>query len=151
MTCPTPGVARLLVPLVSAALFGLSACQDTPLLPVRTRATRSITVGAVPSTPLTVPTRRATPTAPELLGIDQAVITDFFRDGQVRSLLSGATPAVAYLLDGDYYVLVGHHRVASVRAAGRRGWRPGAPGRGLRGRTTGRRGRGTAGREEATR
>jgi len=97
MTCPTPRVARVLVPLVSAALLGLSACQDAPLLPARTPATRSITVGAVPSTPLTVLTRHATPTTPELLGIDQAVITDFFRNGQVRSLLGGATPAVAYV------------------------------------------------------
>ena len=97
MTGPTPGVARLLAPLVSAALLGLSACQNASLLPARTPATRSITVGAVPSPPLTVPTRRATPTAPERLDIYQAVITDFFRDGQVRSLLGGATPAVAYV------------------------------------------------------
>jgi len=124
MTCPTPRVARVLVPLVSAALLGLSACQDAPLLPARTPATRSITVGAVPSTPLTVLTRHATPTTPELLGIDQAVITDFFRNGQVRSLLGGATPAVAYVRSDfpDTNVPLPPRRASATRggSAGRR-------------------------------
>jgi len=57
MPCLTPRAARLLVPLVSAALLGLSACKDARLSPTRTTAVQSISVGGISSAPLAVSTR----------------------------------------------------------------------------------------------